>query len=397
MARQHPGDRQPGPESLDLDGELRLEGCHPLHPGLGPLHLRGDDREVLGDHSLRPAHGPVEEERPDARDGETREHEHSQRGRREGDAVVDHEVHRRQYASRPRRPRPLDSPTVSRIVWVDVFAPTPMSGNPLAVVLEADDDASHMQALAAELGLSETVFVLPARAPEAAARLRIFTPARELPVAGHPVVGAAWVMHTVGAMGPEGLLETGVGPLPVRVSGQVATMVQAPPTAGPLVDAAEAAAACGVRAAEHPPAQVWSTGVPQLMLPVADAEALAAARPDPELLARLGARDGWLGVSLFAVTGREGARAEARVRHFAPGVGVPEDPATGSAAGGLGACLAAAGMGEAGALELVVRQGVEMGRPGEIAVRVSLANGVPRRVQVGGRVLPLFQGRLVRP
>lgn len=287
---------------------------------------------------------------------------------------------------------------MSRIVWVDVFAPAPLAGNPLAVVLEPDGfDTAGMQALAAELGLSETVFVFPPESPDASARLRIFTPAVELPMAGHPVVGAAWVLHTAGDMGTDGVVETGVGPLRVRVSGQVATMMQATPEAGVEVDAAEVAAACGVRhdAAPPAPARVWSTGVSQLMLAVDGVETLAAARPDGDALARLGARDGWGGVSIYAVTSRSGGRVETRVRHFAPGLGVLEDPATGSAAGALGACLAAAGHGEGDALQLVVRQGEEIGRPSEIAVRVSAPGGVPSRVQVGGRVVPLFQGRLI--
>jgi trans-2,3-dihydro-3-hydroxyanthranilate isomerase len=286
---------------------------------------------------------------------------------------------------------------MSRIVWVDVFAPAPLTGNPLAVVLDPEDlDATRMQALATELGLSETVFVLPPESPDHAARLRIFTPTSELPMAGHPVVGAAWVIHTAGDMGTAGLLETGVGPLAVRVSGQVATMVQAPPQAGPVVDAAEAADACGLAPAAALEAQVWSTGIPQLMLRVSSVEDLAAARPDGEALRRLGERDGWVGVSLYAITGTTNGRVETQVRHFAPGLGVLEDPATGSAAGGLGACLASGGFGTGDALQLVVRQGIEMGRPSEIAVRVSVAGGEPRRVQVGGRVVPLFQGRLIR-
>ena len=96
---------------------------------------------------------------------------------------------------------------MSRIVWVDVFAPTPMSGNPLAVILEPEGlDAARMQMLAAELGLSETVFVFPPESPEAAARLRIFTPSRELPMAGSPIVGAAWVIHSAGDMSTDGVV-----------------------------------------------------------------------------------------------------------------------------------------------------------------------------------------------
>jgi trans-2,3-dihydro-3-hydroxyanthranilate isomerase len=280
--------------------------------------------------------------------------------------------------------------------WVDVFATGPLSGNPLCVVLDADAwDEAHMQAVAAELGLSETVFVVAPREPAAAARLRIFTPAVELPMAGHPVVGAAWVLHQEGRMTGRGLVETGVGPLEVRVDAQVATMVQARPEMGAEVDAAEVAAACGVTAATAPAARVWSTGVPQLMLPVADEDAVAAARPDGRALAALGRRDGWLGVSVFAVRAEADGRVAARVRHFAPPAGVLEDPVTGSAAGALGACLAHAGMGADGSLEMIVRQGQEMGRPGEVAVRVQAPGGVPERVRVGGMVLPVLRGRFV--
>lgn len=288
---------------------------------------------------------------------------------------------------------------MGRIVWVDVFASAPLTGNPLAVVLEADGlDATKMQALAAEFGISETVFVLPAESPEHAARLRIFTPKVELPMAGHPVVGAAWVIHTAGDMGAEGHLETGVGPLAVRVSGQVATMQQAPPVAGPVVDVQEVAVACGLPPAAALDARVWSTGVPQLMVRVPSVDDLAQVCPDGAELTRLGERDGWIGVSLYSITEADaaGGKVDAQVRHFAPGVGVLEDPGTGSAAGGLGACLAAAGFGTDSALQLVVRQGIEMGRHSEIAVRVSIEDGKPQRVQVGGRVVALLQGRLIR-
>ena len=282
---------------------------------------------------------------------------------------------------------------MSRLAWVNVFAAEQMTGNPLAVVLDADSwPTARMQAFAAELGLSETTYVTAARSG-GDARVRVFTPARELPMAGHPIVGTAWVLHAAGRIGEQADLETEAGILAVRVQGSVATMVQAEPQAGAVVDAAEAAAAAGVAAAPSPPAQVWSTGVPQLML-ATDPESLEGARPDLEALCALGERDGWLGVSVYAVTGASGARVQARVRHFAPLVGVPEDPVTGSAAGALGACLAAAGMGD-GDLSLVVTQSTEAGRGGEVAVRVSAPGGVPRRVQVGGRVVPLFEGHVL--
>jgi trans-2,3-dihydro-3-hydroxyanthranilate isomerase len=286
---------------------------------------------------------------------------------------------------------------VSRLAWVDVFAAEAMTGNPLAVVLDADAWTSErMQAFATELGISETTFVLDPR-EGGDHRVRIFTPVRELPMAGHPIVGTAWVLRAAGQIGEHAVLETDAGALAVRVRGSVATMDQATPVAGAEVDAGEAARAAGVRpAAGAPPARIWSTGVPQLMLP-AEVDSLETARPDHDALRALGERDGWVGVSVYAVTGSRDDRVLARVRHFAPLLGVPEDPVTGSAAGALGACLAAHGMSSGDDLELVVTQGAEGGRGGEVAVRVRSAGGVPSRVRVGGRVVPLFEGHVLDP
>lgn len=284
---------------------------------------------------------------------------------------------------------------MSRLAWVDVFAAEEMTGNPLAVVLDAEGwTVSRMQRFAAELGISETTFVLPAQ-HGGDHRVRIFTPARELPMAGHPIVGTAWVLHAAERMGDDGVIETGAGPLRVRVRGSVATMDQAEPTEIGAVDAEEVARALGVTAAPAPAAAIWSTGVPQLML-ATDPDSLTGARPDHAALTELAERDGWLGVSAYAITGGVDERLMVRVRHFAPLLGVPEDPVTGSAAGALGARLAAAGMADCeGNLELVVTQGVEMGRGGEVAVRVRCEGGRPCRVQVGGRVVPLFEGRVL--
>jgi len=281
-----------------------------------------------------------------------------------------------------------------RLVWVDVFAAHPLAGNPLAVILDATDlDPGRMQAIATELGLSETVFVLP---PEnrAVARLRIFTPVRELPMAGHPVVGAAWVLHREGRLADAGVVETGVGPLAVSADPDGARMEQARPVAGPRVDPEPVARALGVQAAPAPAAQVWSTGIPLLMLAAADPEALTRARPDAHRLAELSGSGGWLGVSLYSAEAAGPGATRARVRFFAPGEGVAEDPATGSAAGALGACLAAAGMGDGEGLRMTVTQGVEMGRPSEIQVLVDAPGGTPARVEVSGAVHLVMEGQL---
>jgi trans-2,3-dihydro-3-hydroxyanthranilate isomerase len=285
-----------------------------------------------------------------------------------------------------------------RLVWVDVFTDRPFAGNPLAVAPDADEvPPERMQELAAELGLSETVFALRPASPGTEGRLRIFTPAHELPMAGHPVVGAAWVLRREGRIGAEARLETGVGPLRVRADDRGAAMEQLPPSAGPLIDGDDIARACGVTASPSPRARVWSTGLSQAMVPVGSVAELERAHPHGPTLMRIGARDGWVGVSLYALASAPGAPVIVRVRHFAPGEGVLEDPATGSAAGALGACLADAGLGQDGALRVTVRQGVEMGRPGEVAVRVEGRDGRPARVEVAGGVAAVLEARLLVP
>lgn len=281
------------------------------------------------------------------------------------------------------------------VTWVDVFATGPLTGNPLAVVRDADGlPKKQMQRIAAEFGLSETTFVCSPRG-DGNHRVRIFTPQSELPMAGHPLVGTAWVLHNAGLMPGRGVLETGVGPLSVQADRAGGNMVQAPPEPGELLDGDELAAACGMTQGSTAPAQVWSTGIPQAMFAVADEGALAEARPDLAALERLGERDGWVGVSAYSLIAAAQGVARVRVRHFAPALGVPEDPVTGSAAGALGACLAAAGLAEAGALELTVWQGAVLRRPGRVDVAVDATGGAPREVSVGGRVFAVMEGALV--
>jgi trans-2,3-dihydro-3-hydroxyanthranilate isomerase len=130
------------------------------------------------------------------------------------------------------------------------------------------------------------------------------------------------------------------------------------------------------------------------MLAVDGLDELARARPDGAAIAALGNAGGWLGVSIYALEEAAPGRATARVRHFAPGAGVLEDPVTGSAAGALGACLAAGGLAAGGALELTVHQGAGLGRPGTVDVRVSAPDGRPERVEAGGRVVPVLSGHI---
>lgn len=276
-----------------------------------------------------------------------------------------------------------DGPTVH---WVDVFATGPLSGNPLVVVMSDEHPAEgRMQALAAELGLSETVFAAPGERP----RIRIFTPVTEIPLAGHPIVGAAWVLAREGWTGAEAVLSTPGGDIPVHVDRDTARMTQSAPRHLGDVDAAAVARALGTHA--HGTVPVWHTGLPQVMMPVPDPTAL---RPDHEAIRALGQAFGWAGVSAYVIRHRAPGALRVEVRHFAAPIGIAEDPVTGSAAGALGACLAATGHAKDGWLDLVVNQGAGLGRPGEVRVRVHAPGGHPESVQVGGAVVPVLSGRL---
>lgn len=266
------------------------------------------------------------------------------------------------------------------IHWVDVFALGPLTGNPLAVVMgDALPPDAAMQRLAAELGLSETVFAARADQPV----VRIFTPEAEIPLAGHPTVGAAWVLRRAGWIGDEGVLSTQAGAIAVRAGDDGASMTRTAPVCRGTVDAAELAACLGARATGDAP--IWDAGLPQAMLPV---ERLDDLVPAHAALRALGQRDGWAGVSAYVVT-HPGPDARVEVRHFAAPIGIDEDPVTGSAAGALGAALSArAGAG----MHLTVLQGHHMGRAGEVRVAVEHDGGAPSAVTVGGAVVPVMQG-----
>ena len=293
---------------------------------------------------------------------------------------------------------------------VDVFTDRPLSGNPLAVVLDADGmSAATMQAVAAETNLSETAFVMAPGEPDADYRIRIFTPRRELPFAGHPSVGTAFALEREGRFGEPGArravrqqVEIGVLPIEIQPApgGPVVTMTQGQPDVGEQVwDLGGVADALGCRPERLPACgpgpRIASTGLPQLMVPTADAATLSSLRPDPVRLAALERRLGVTGIYAFAL----GPGATARARFFSPGSGIAEDPATGSAAGALGATLAAEGLLGAGDAEaaLVVSQGEEIGRPSRIEVGVRTEAGVPVAVRVGGRCVTVLEGALSIP
>jgi len=299
-----------------------------------------------------------------------------------------------------------------QFIQVDVFTDTAFGGNPLAVFPEAEGlTAGEMQSLAREMNLSETTFVLPPEAPGADFRVRIFTPAAELPFAGHPVVGTHWVLAHLGRVDlSEPVttvhLELGVGVLPADLHvrdgsiGRV-VMTQARPTFhAVLSNVVDLAAGLGLtpRAITETelPVQVVSTGVPQIMVPVRSLSKVRSLVASELRLTALNRVCHAVGSDCALVFALETERPEAtvHVRMFAPLVGILEDPATGSANGALGAYLVrhrAVPLTEA-TVHIVSEQGAEMGRPSTLYVDVDHRDGEPTEVRVGGEVVLVAEG-----
>lgn len=276
--------------------------------------------------------------------------------------------------------------TRRRYTIVDVFADRPLEGNALGVFLDGAGLSERlMQRTARELNLSETVFVLPASG-DGDARVRIFTPASELPFAGHPVLGTAFVLgRRSGA--PRVRLETAAGVLGVelrRQDGEVAfgEMEQPLPEAEPPPDESALLAALGLERSELP-IRAYRNGPVHVYVALPSVAAVETLRPDLGGLAELGPQ---LGFSCFARAG-----SSFRTRMFAPALGVAEDPATGSAAGPLAAHLARYGwIGYGETIE--IRQGEEIGRPSLMRVRVEGDDDCLERVLVGGSAVIVAEG-----
>jgi trans-2,3-dihydro-3-hydroxyanthranilate isomerase len=293
----------------------------------------------------------------------------------------------------------FESVTGLRYDIVDVFTDRPFAGNPLAVVHGGEElSTGQMQAIANEFGLSETTFPLPPTTPDADYRLRIFTPAAELPFAGHPSVGSAWVLATAGRIGTGRVVqECGAGLLPVQVDAEGAKVTGGAPWIGPDLDGAVLAGAIGLSADDLDPALAAGSaaaGVPYAFLPVR-ADAVARADVNPADLRRALADADLQGHPGVLVAAFDRAASHAHVRMFAPEVGVVEDPATGSAAVALGVFLAARGALPDGATDVVVEQGIEMGRPSRMALTVRVEAGAAVETSVGGRVAALARGELL--
>ena len=282
--------------------------------------------------------------------------------------------------------------------WVvDVFADNAFAGNPLAVVLDADAlSTAQMQAVAREFNLSETTFPVRTTTADANYLLRIFTPTAELPFAGHPSVGTAWLMQSLGRVEPGRVVqECGAGLLPLQVDADGATLTGGEPVVSDAVDPAPLLAAVGLEANDFAGTEPrWAgTGINWAFLHVTD-EAVARAVPDLGKLKELSA--GGPNRTGVAVLAWQDGRAHARV--FAGGFGVSEDPATGSAALGMGVWLVAAGLVAAdGDSSYEIAQGLEMGRPSRLVCTVTAADGRAVACRVSGKVAPVAHGQIAVP
>jgi trans-2,3-dihydro-3-hydroxyanthranilate isomerase len=272
---------------------------------------------------------------------------------------------------------------------VDVFTDTAFAGNPLAVVLDAEHlTTEQMQAIAREFNLSETTF--PTSPPEGATYgLRIFTPATELPFAGHPSVGSASVLHRLGRIeAGDNVQACGAGLLPVHVGEQV-TLTGGTPTVGDAVAASPFLAALGLTGADLAgPSTRWAGVGIEFAYVLVRPEALEAVKVDLGAVAALGGT----GISLVSWDG-----SLARTRVFPAGAGIVEDPATGSAAHGFGVFLAASGLVGDGVHDYVVSQGVEMGRPSTLTCRVHVEGGAAVKTTVSGTAVPVARGEIRVP
>jgi trans-2,3-dihydro-3-hydroxyanthranilate isomerase len=278
---------------------------------------------------------------------------------------------------------------------VDVFTDTAFMGNQLAVVLEGDDlTTEQMQTIAREFNLSETTFPVAATPAAAAAgadyRLRIFTPGSELPFAGHPSVGSAWVMRSLGRVTDGAVVqECGAGLLPLVIDGDMVTLTGGTPHLGEAVDAAPIVAAVSLEQSDlvGDPVRWAGVGIDWAFLHVRP-DALGRVSPNMAALRRLSP-----GTGVSVVSYADGV-AHARV--LAGDVG--EDPATGSAALGLGVWLASCGHVAAdGETSYLVNQGAEIGRPSQLACVVQCEAGVAVSVRVTGSVVPIGEGHIRRP
>lgn len=308
--------------------------------------------------------------------------------------------------------------TTVRYYRVNAFTSTPAGGNPAGVVFDADGlTEAQMQAVAAELAMSETAFVMAPTQPGASHRVRFFTPLAEVDLCGHATIATFFLMAASGRTRPYNTVgeavthlaqETKAGLLPVDVfwrDGQPERVMMSqakPKILRNVTDPAELeriSRIVNVPVADltipgAAPALV-STGLPDLMLPTRSRTALWALRPDNDALTEYSREIGAISIHAFCLEPQEPGHT-VQCRDFSPLVGIPEESATGTASGALGAYLVARKLVriESNTVRIFSEQGYSMGKPSQIAVEVDVANGEPVAVRVGGQAVAMSEGTL---
>jgi trans-2,3-dihydro-3-hydroxyanthranilate isomerase len=293
-----------------------------------------------------------------------------------------------------------------RFFTLDVFTQKKFAGNPLAVVLESNGlDTAAMQAIAREFNHPETVFVLPAGDARHRAALRIFTPAAELPFAGHPTVGTAVLLAILdGGAERDFILEEKIGNVSCCFEPRAAdtgyvrfTIPSLPVAAGDLPGKNEIAAALSLAPGDigfdgAAPSR-WSAGVPFSFVPLKNLDAMARCRPDPASFEKVFGIGGTAKVYVFCKETAVGER-DFHVRMFAPGAGIPEDPATGAGAAAFAGLLAASGRYGDGEHNIRIEQGLEMGRASLLELGLSMRGGKLTSATIGGSAVTMTEGAI---
>lgn len=293
-----------------------------------------------------------------------------------------------------------------RFFTLDVFTQRRFAGNPLAVVLDSGGlETEAMQDIAREFNHPETVFVSPPADRAHRAALRIFTPKSEIPFAGHPTVGTAVLLSILDkGASSEFVLEEKIGNVPCRFEPRMPdigyvrfTLPSLPTSAGDLPGRDEIAAALSVEPQdigyEGAVPSRWSAGVPFSFVPLRNLGAIARCRPDPVLFEKVFGIGGPAKVYLFCTeTAEHGHDFHARM--FAPGMGIPEDPATGSAAAAFAGLLTASGRFGEGEHDIRIEQGHEMGRPSLIELSLVIGGGTLTAASIGGHAVIVTEGTI---
>ncbi len=295
----------------------------------------------------------------------------------------------------------------------DVFTDLPFSGNPVAVVPDATGLTDlELQQVAREMNLSETVFVFAPQDPAATAKIRIFTPTQEIPFAGHPVIGAFFVLGKLGLLPlkepmTRAMYECNIGLFPVEIHTRKEDILQVvmsqpkPQFMGivePVKDLFEVANALGLSKGSITetkfPVGLVSTGLPVMIVPVRTLTAVRSIVPNLTAINDLCSRFGVNGIMVFTTITVE-EQSTVHTRMFAPSIGVAEDPATGSASGALGAYLVQFGVVEVRpTTEIIAEQGYEVDRPSRILIGVESDDDVIQEVKVGGQAVLVLEGIL---